>query len=51
MKVLGNIAYLAGRDYAHEWRLSLSAALALAAVPAPLMVMQGLKHGGLSTLM
>lgn len=50
MKVLGNIAYIAGRDYVHEWRLSLCAVLALAAVLAPLLVLLGLKHGVMSTL-
>jgi len=50
MKVFGNIAHIAGRDYAHEWRLSLCAVLALAAVLAPLLVLLGLKHGVMSTL-
>ncbi len=50
MKVLGNIAQIAGRDYAYEWRLSLCAVLALAAVLAPLLVLLGLKNGVMSTL-
>ena len=50
MKWLGNVAWLAWRDYLHEWRLSLCAVLALAAVLAPLLVLLGLKHGVVSTL-
>ncbi len=50
MKWLGNVAHLAWRDYVHEWRLSLCAVLALAAVLAPLLVLLGLKHGVVSTL-
>lgn len=50
MKLLGNVTHLAWRDYAHEWRLSLCAVLALAAVLAPLLVLLGLKHGVVSTL-
>jgi len=50
MKWLDNVAWLAWRDYIHEWRLSLCAVLALAAVLAPLLVLLGLKHGVVSTL-
>lgn len=50
MNTLGHVAHLAWRDYAHEWRLSLCAVLALAAVLAPLLVLLGLKHGVVSTL-
>ena len=50
MKWLRNVARLAWRDYVHEWRLSLCAILALAAVLAPLLVLLGLKHGVVSTL-
>ena len=46
----GHIAWLAWRDYLHEWRLSLCAVLALAAVLTPLLVLLGLKHGVVSTL-
>lgn len=50
MKWFDNVAWLAWRDYIHEWRLSLCAVLALAAVLAPLLVLLGLKHGVVSTL-
>lgn len=50
MKLIHHVAHLAWRDYAHEWRLSLCAVLALAAVLAPLLVLLGLKHGVVSTL-
>lgn len=49
-KLPGHVARLAWRDYVHEWRLSLCAVLALAAVLAPLLVLLGLKHGVMSTL-
>ncbi|MDG4561881.1 MAG: ABC transporter permease [Candidatus Competibacter sp.] len=50
MKLIGHVAHVAWRDYAREWHLSLCAALALAAVLAPLLVLLGLKHGVVSTL-
>lgn len=50
MKLIGHVVHLAWRDYVHEWRLSLCAVLALAAVLAPLLVLLGLKHGVVSTL-
>ncbi|MDZ7750434.1 MAG: ABC transporter permease [Gammaproteobacteria bacterium] len=42
---LGNILYLALRDYVHEWRMSTCFILALAAVLGPMMVLFGLKFG------
>ena len=50
MRLIGQVAHIAGRDYAYEWRLSLCAVLALAAVLAPLLLLLGLKHGVMSTL-
>ncbi len=44
-KRLRDLAWLARRDYAHEWHMSGFAVLALAAVLAPMLILFGLKSG------
>lgn len=41
---------LAGRDFRHDWKVSLCLCVALAAVMTPLMVLFGLKSGIVTTL-
>lgn len=43
-------ARLAGRDFIHEWRVSLCLIFALGAVLAPLLVLLGLKSGIIATM-
>lgn len=50
MSAMGQISVVAGRDYAHERWLSFCAIAGLAAVLAPLLVLFGLKHGIVSTM-
>lgn len=41
---------LAAADLRHEWILTLCLVIAIAAVVAPLLILQGLKHGTVTTL-
>jgi len=41
---------LAAADLRHEWILTLCLVIAIAAVVAPLLILQGLKHGTVATL-
>ncbi|WP_343716201.1 FtsX-like permease family protein [Inquilinus sp.] len=43
-------AGLAGRDFAHDWRVALCQVLGLAAVLAPLLVLFGLRFGLIDTM-
>lgn len=43
-------AGLAGRDFAHDWRIALCQVLGLAAVLAPLLVLFGLRFGLIDTM-
>ncbi|MES9903705.1 MAG: ABC transporter permease [Sedimenticola sp.] len=47
---LGNISWLAARDYRDEWQMSGFFVLALAAVLGPMMVLFGLKFGIISSM-
>ncbi|MGF1546665.1 MAG: ABC transporter permease [Thiotrichales bacterium] len=42
---IGNLLWLARRDYQHEWHMSGFAVLALAAVLGPMLILFGLKSG------
>ncbi len=47
---LGNISWLAARDYRDEWQMSGFFILALAAVLGPMLVLFGLKFGIISSM-
>ncbi len=49
-RVLRLVPGLAVADLRHEWVLTLCLVIAVAAVVAPLLILQGLKHGTVATL-
>ncbi|MGF1643122.1 MAG: ABC transporter permease, partial [Thiotrichales bacterium] len=48
---IGNLFWLARRDYQHEWHMSAFAVLALAAVLGPMLILFGLKSGIVSGML
>jgi putative ABC transport system permease protein len=50
MRKIALAAGLAGRDFAHDWRIALCQVLGLAAVLAPLLVLFGLRFGLIDTM-